>query len=385
MLARVYGLVLLLVFQKGIASSDSTSLCSLVLKSVVDDQLDVVEPGLLAGFEPATLSLQTVTRLGKGVYKVPLKGDAFGVVRVSREVDDIKFEAFGSRLLRSVPGLATPRPRELPVTEQMVRLFLEKERAGPGPDEDLIKQWNQGERPPASLSVFFPMETGAAYLDRLAGFGFRKGAENAAVELRRSPATERASVKARIAEALELQWASLAPDAKRAVLKDLKALALVEKSFGEGSPVASLVKGMDSDNSVVFTQLRESAWNHIPAKIQAQLADYWAIFTVLGISDFHADNWLIHQDKVLAIDLAMLTAIFQRGILKASWMAQLSPVGPPPSEAMRQAMISQVTPSTREFLKRLTRESIKRMAEEAGYAVTDRMVDGMLARAKAFY
>ncbi len=119
----------------------------------------------------------------------------------------------------------------------------------------------------------------------------------------------------------------------------------------------------------------------LPPRLVTKLADLWALETVLGMDDFHAQNWMIKDGDVLAVDLANRTKAFTRGTETLDIPAARSPFGLADMDfTTRRFLTRQVSPQMRAYLKKQTSTSMRATAVGAGYPLSQRELNGMLNR-----
>lgn len=153
--------------------------------------------------------------------------------------------------------------------------------------------------------------------------------------------------------------------------------------------VANFVAGAEvgSDYILQHAGFRDplSTMQVITPSVRRQICDAWAVYTVLGISDFHAENWLIRDGHVIPIDMAQLNYYFLSGDSSLSITGQHPfGMGSSQNEDFLQAMARSTSSELREFLNRVQREPalVSRIAQQSGFMLRSDALRGVVVRAR---
>jgi hypothetical protein len=131
-----------------------------------------------------------------------------------------------------------------------------------------------------------------------------------------------------------------------------------------------------------FLSRPDAPWNELPKDLRRQLADHWALYAALAIPDFHPNNWLIDDGRVVAIDLALRSSEFDRGHL--SFQDLRSPVRESAYiESENGDIVKDISSEMRAFLGSITGEHVKDIAQAAEFQLTTQQIEGVIVRARA--
>lgn len=119
----------------------------------------------------------------------------------------------------------------------------------------------------------------------------------------------------------------------------------------------------------------------LPAELVTKLADLWALETILGIDDFHAENWMEHDGQVLGVDLANRSPTFVKGLVTIDISGAASPFGLGDLDySTRRFLVRNLSPALKRYLRGVKEEQIEAMAVGAGYRLSQRELDGIVMR-----
>ncbi len=211
--------------------------------------------------------------LSYGVYKIKTEAGAEFVVRLADDSSKTDFEEFATQVYNSAPGVFTPPTRRLS-TAEMQRL----QRILPGNQGSLSQR--------ASIADFIDGKVGAEYLVDI-NFSFFPHM----LLIDRSGDLDY----------YRQRWSELSRE-RRQKLTD----ALRDWS-GTSNPnllLEYLISNRSDFTDQQIGQMNQAILSLIPAGVMTQIADAWALYTVLGVADFHASNWLMSGTQVVGIDLA---------------------------------------------------------------------------------
>ena len=318
-----------------------------------------------------------------GVFKVRLKNGAEYVVRFATKDTDLEFESFASNLLREAPHLETPQTRIYSGAEPTA-FYKTIEKMDWG--VDLRIKMRQGFGGPAkngttqvSVAAYYPkMKIGN---DHLADIGAFDGVRNTITDLSLNPSAMTLDDIERYKDLLKWQWDAMSEQAQLALLNDYKQAVPKAKNLTVDVFLAYLQRNVPRFSEQPLDLLVTLGLQRVPKDLKTQLADHWAIYTALGIQDFHADNWLIFKNKVLAIDLASKGKEFDNGAATLAMFKQQHPFG---LHFMNRAILNDlkknISAEMRAFLSSLDDQKIKMLADSAGFELTPTALSGIRAR-----
>jgi hypothetical protein len=361
--------LLLLAGAPALASSALVTCESLLRANAARDT--TVERAILDEVNTATIDYDNARALGAGVLRFPLRDGNQVVLRLADDTAHPAFESFASRVIQNAPGSASPSVKVLSAPEVTVLLQGSKSFGG-------LKVRSAG----GTLAVYFPqpMEVGHHYLEEHVGLEIRERlAEYAKIKNFGYSRLLLPQYEAR----LHARW-RIATDAARATVgADLRALIAELKDVPDGKLLDAFVDHADKFTPIRIEMLHEAAWSHLPAALQTQLADAWAILTVLGIPDFHFGNWLILDGKVLVIDAALRSPEFVAGRATLELDGQNSPIaGGRLSPMMRKRLARAVSATLAEHLGQLSNAQLAELAAHAGYPLTVMELMGIKGRVR---
>ncbi len=329
------------------------------------------EAALLKAFDPSKIVAAKTTWLSvSGVIRVELTDGSVFVVRFPSTISDPKFERFANEFLRSVPQLQAPAIRLL--TSREIKEVFAKLHA-----DDRLNLNDTKTRDGVSVATFFPltkpesfleaehaMDPARQYIDFLSSLSPEKLSQN----------------RTEIATRLKQEWKQASDESRRTLSEDLKVIrpSLAEKTDEEVFDYFST--HIDSFSAAELRTLIATGFRRLPSKVLRQLADTWAVYSVLAIPDFHAGNWLVHDGIVLAIDMAFRSAEFTKGRIREETRGPFltSDLGP----EMRAQLVAHLSPEFYGFLESLTAERIKQIARLSGFGISRAQINGVLQRAK---
>jgi len=327
------------------------------------------EQELLSQFSPAKIISAAESPTGSAVTIVELEGGVKYVVRQPGALDHLDFERFASELIRRAPGGNTPLVRTL--GKQETKVALERMRAA-NPDLSF------GNVDPEELNVamFYPMQRGKEYLKSESSNVMLSFARNAllAFAINGNPSHR---------EEFKKQWSRLYPASKQTLVDELRVLS-PELSTLTAENAGMKIPELMEKTAGAFAPLMQKEIEGVPAEVRRQLADHWILYTLLGIPDFHNNNWLIHHDVVLAIDVALKSRDFVIGThttrfagqeMPLSWLVGAEVPG-------QKLLVSWASPEMVNYLRDLNGERVKDAATAAGYKLSEDNLSGVLARAK---
>ena len=294
------------------------------------------------------------------------------VVRFPSKNSNLPFEEFASLFVRKTPVGRTPETRNL--TKEEMTPILKRAREAPAGAKDGLLRWTD-----ASVAVFYPAQKGEEYLN---GKGINSPARNVLLKAFISADSGKKIENAQRDWAR--YWETTSREEKLRIVEDLLASGEIFTGLTVENARQRVVEIMGQKGMMPFKGLFEASASRVPEAVRRQLADHWILFTILGINDFHNSNWLVHEDSVLAIDLAFKSPTFVRGNgtyniphqeMPFEWMVDTKEAGP-------KIMVNWASPELMEYLKGLNPKKVAEISRESGYDLTQENADGMVKRAE---
>ena len=118
----------------------------------------------------------------------------------------------------------------------------------------------------------------------------------------------------------------------------------------------------------------------LPANMQAQLADYFAMTYILGVTNFGPERWAVHRDQVSILSLTNLPETFDRGQVHILTEAYTSPFGWALILETFKWLNARISPEVLNVLQGLTKEKIETVEDTYQFALRDLHIKGMLDR-----
>lgn len=274
--------------------------------------LSALETQALAAFEPNEIVAHRMEELsdsafGGRVLLLPTKGGRTYVLRSHHEMGQVGFEEFASNFINSAPGGMTPQIRLL--SRETVDVIESLAKAA---GKTLtLRGRDSASGAAASLALFYPAKRGDQFLLDTNG---------ATLSFALFEFVKSANLMPRMREAylegdLMPVWNATAPGVRREVVRQLQQMLPEFNRLGTQDffKVITSQPGRVANKIWAFEAMRVSSWAALPSHIRKQLANQWALYTVLGIPDLHRRNWLVLDETVIAIDAALPSEIFLKG------------------------------------------------------------------------
>jgi hypothetical protein len=345
-------------------------LCGTYLSPHYDPQVAAFSPSKLAGAKVAVLSEW------HNVYRVTVPNVGDYVLRASDWLADPAFESFAAEFMLTAPGLKTSPIRSLSQQESAAVLDVLKKNH-PHIYHALVNNRTQIDQLPLSTLRFsigrfhegfkvgrsYFAEQGQAYLFAEALALLSEGAP-------------------RSFDMFVEEWRQLASSGhQQAVLDDLKLASNVPADLKPEALPRFISENMSRIGDLNLGRLYYNYLNRIPKPILVQLADHWAITFVLGISDFHNENWGLVDSNVVAVDLALKSEAFTKGLTTDLSFAQ--PFGDwRMSGLAHQVLLEHLSEPMKAYLRGLNKSKVRDIAAEVQFEITDVQVSGILHRAQ---
>lgn len=121
----------------------------------------------------------------------------------------------------------------------------------------------------------------------------------------------------------------------------------------------------------------------VPLNMRRQLSDLWVLYRMLGIWDFHFENWIHSSDgKVHGIDFAFRSPWFDAGINipEESLMYPYANSAADLYPGIARALLRSVTPEILQYLQDLRPEAIQAISDASGFSLTPQALQGIELR-----
>lgn len=308
---RLLFLALFLTVSAFAEPHENVEICRKILTEK-SGRLSAAEAQALASFEVKDIIAERIAELsdsefGGRVLLVPTKSGHTFVLRGHHEMGQVGFEQFASTFINSAPGGMTPQIRLLS-RKTLDAIESLAEAAG---KNLFLRGTDSNSGAAASLALYYPAKRGDQYLLETNGatlsfalLQFVKAA-NVAPRVRESY----------LEEDLLSVWNETAPNVRRDVMRQLQEMIPEFKRMGAEDffRMIGAQPGKFANKVWAFEAMRVSSWVALPKNVRRQLANQWALYTVLGIPDLHRRNWLVFEDTVIAIDAALPSEVFLKG------------------------------------------------------------------------
>lgn len=312
-------------------------------------------------FGPLEVSTYDITPIvgGTSVYKVVTKsGEAFIMRRASR-TDNVKREIFANLFLKDSSAPNAPDIQLFSIEDSQRLLSNVRRFDNPSADEQV------------SIAKFSKGVLGETYLKSKGNLLFMF--LNELKEVRSSDFDE---YKLFIHSRFDSLWSGADKDGKKTIYEILKRYIPELEDVKNAGDIPGVVK----NNSKKLLGVRPDPYrdfeifkSNLPKKIKSDLADSWAMYTILGIHDFHDKNWLINNNRVVPIDLAY--PVFKKNRLGQTSANPLAIDGQHfpyhhlslNDNYLINSLINDISGETRLYIKSLSKEKIKAMSVQSGY------------------
>ncbi len=366
-------------------NSSISSICS----SVFSPNLKSYQP--IKIIDPKNLSKNSISRLSDGVFLFtePDDGRKY-ILRVQRENESSHREKFSSLFLSQLANLKTP---EIYILDQENSRNIARKLITLGYDEiENGTTFNdftniESESFYITLANFVPSESGSDYLSRIKSFFIVDKITftyiNSYLEFKSEFDREMSE------DNFRRYWN---PERWSQEQKNLKNLTLFIPQLENITYDNALdiiidhIKNLDiSRVEQLRTQLYSFLINDIPSDVQVQISNLWAIYTILGIPDFHPGNWLINKNQVTGIDLTYVFTPPEDSINRVLLEDQLYPYGlSETSYYLSEQLLPTVSLNLKDDLKKISRERILEIAKLSGYSLSEEELKEILLNIEYF-
>jgi hypothetical protein len=369
-------------------SFGSTDCYIRVLRSLADVQVRSEEEGLLRAFNINRVATGSIHSLSTQTFLVTDAAGIRYVVRVPLSRNGGWFESFANRFINQAENTRAPGMRVLqgPEAKQVIDKIKNS--------NDKIKEAFQ-----TVTSDFYTPESKARYAEFMANPEVTVAIYYSGLESGKKYLADIGAFDPMRTYLVDIGNSSLAVVGRD--LAEFQANATLEQRKLLVEDIRSLFPGLPITEANLFSYFAEH-WrdfragpigkldtigiNRIPKAMQVELADAQAIWTVLGIPDFHPANWLTDGESILSIDLAMGGSWFKNGDPAIEKHFQSLPFGKTynPSPRVQEFIYRNVSDKLLHFLESLSAEEVINIAKESNFPITEGQVQGILARAKAY-
>jgi hypothetical protein len=182
-------------------------------------------------------------------------------------------------------------------------------------------------------------------------------------------------------EKLSDQWPKLPEAQKVALEKDLKKLFPFALDKSGDAYIHAILSQAPRLQGAKLTELYSMAVQRFSPELRTQLADYWVTYTVLGIPDFHPNNWLMLDQKIIGIDLAHKPQSAKKDTDPLMLSMHQHPYGQFEfTREVRSILMGSISPELKRYLSSLTRDKIQAIAKEAQYPISSKELDQIESR-----
>lgn len=345
---------------------------------------------VLESFDPSKLGNAKISLISEMRIVLRVQGSAEKdyVLRMSGPAADPKFESFASNFILSVPGLNTSKVRVLTPKEGKKTIEWIKKR---NRDifsilhETLVEEKKDLADARFTVSRFHQnFKTGHEFIVE---HDFQSPLAEYLATLGENPIYSGNLSESQInatAHTLEREWDNLelsGRERQSIFLDNLKQTSDIPKNLSIDSFVPFIIKELPRLGELKVANLYMQYLKKIPQNLLTQVADHWSITIALGIHDFHWKNWGVQGSNVVAIDLAYKSNEFEFG--KAAYAGAQNPFGQYPlSKQTLQFLRKSISTPMQDFLRAISRDSIKAVARESQYNITEKQIDGIVLRVK---
>jgi hypothetical protein len=381
-------------------TSSCLKLCCIIFAAILPIQVYAVHPSCLAlgkllnAHDPSKvfadkIVISDITKLSNtGVYKVPLSFGGFGVLRLDYEdpwtnsrsnIHDVIFEDFSTRC-SGLLGVSLPTPMRVHPPAKLMKLLVEKEKQDKFPMDKIVNALQRGQLKGATILPFYPGVTGKDYLQSSVGMNFRSKLSWLA-----NHSHDTFYDYNRLFKELTEEWASVGANARVTLLEDIRKI-FPNDIFTEARLMTEIDTKLRGSNSKPLRELVNMAFERIPYEAQVDLAQSWAVFTILGIPDFNPQNWLIHEGHITPIDLANRSAQFTESGSDIFFQWQQNFLdGNEVSPEFVQKVRRLLPPAFIAKIKSLTIAEIMKVASDTRFTISIPQAEAMLKRAHRMY
>ncbi len=323
--------------------------------------------------------------LAPGVFKVRDRTRTEFVVRFPSVISDTQFERFSNRFLRSVPGIRAPEVRLLS-PEDSARFLKSVSERKPHAYSRMRRGFQAAGLDPsagklqASYTLFYDAPNGLRATWEL---GINAQLRQAIQRIAHDELPIPDALKRIYVEELKEGWDKANEAQRMAVFEDVRALFPAARSIGLEDLVPFLSNQLEAIQGSPLKGILIEGAKRLPPQILTDLSDQWAIYTVLGIRDFHPGNWLLMGDRTMAIDSALNSVDFKNGLSSLRLNSHMQPFDKTdPTTEVYNFLLSRLSSGAVKFLENLTADRVRQIAAQSSFPLTDDQLQGILARAR---
>lgn len=338
--------------------------------------------------EWAPRSVMQIKQLSKGVFRVGLGENRYGVIRIdfddgfgaiTSNSQDVTFERFAINLANSL-GIEMPTPVPVVLPKRLREMLVYVESKLPGTNMALVRALEHNTMRGVSLLGYYELERGVDFLDRQFGIEARK----LMVAYVRIIGSKRlGAYQWEKHDQIVKAWRKLKSDAQQTIVDDLHRLfpTMPTQSVTIETILDHFHQLDGKKRFQAIGRLPTLIWYRLHPEVRQRLAGFWAVFSLLGIPDFHSSNWLIQSNTVIAIDLAYRSLSFTRGdkSVELSSMQHLFT-----DETMDKEMFlllqRNISPTLRAAFQNISASKLLALGRMVGIPLDHAMISGIIGR-----
>lgn len=344
----------------------------------------IAESKYLGGFKVSEITKDGFKILSEenGVFRIRLKNGDEYVVRMPTAGASTQYEKFAADFMLSAPNVRTPKIRSLEDSEAL-DLLNKVEELDPEyyAEKSKTHEWKsriETDKSPISITRYYPdAKMGGQHI---ADIKVKAELEDFLIGVSENPYYR--DPDARYAASLKIEqfWYDMSPGRQTAFLRQLKAVTPLAADLSVSTTLTFLLNNLGNLKKLNIGALYEAKLAKIPPDLRTQIADHWVIFMTLGIGDFHRNNWMMHQGRVMAVDMALIGDIFKKGEDLLPMWSQ-NPFGHAWISKRVQSLLKEsLSKEMKSYLKGLNKKKILEIAKQSGFDITNEQIKGILKR-----
>jgi hypothetical protein len=298
-------------------------------------------------FDPKSILPESLVPLSTHVYKVTLNDGREIVLRVPSLTEPLDREIFATQFLNQFNGLKTPEITLLSAEDsasisEILNIQVNNKTSIGNKHPQGESSGNSPSNIRLTATPFIQAETGRTYLASFRSVFYDITGLTAHVFSLFSTMNLGGGERRNLAiNRFSLLWENAEPNERSELIADLKQAMPESKSISEEEYLQYLAQHMSVYTRSRLQQVIPIRISKLPKPIIQQLSDYWLIFTILQLPDFHSRNWLYSNGNVIGIDLAHKRQIPRDMSAPLDLVLQQHPFGHSEiTETIRQAIYS---------------------------------------------
>lgn len=351
---------------------------------------DLTEADLLASLTGTNINSDFAKMLNGGgdVFEVKdLQGHSY-VVRVEDEgSQSLDHERFSAEFARQVPGVAVAATK-LASAEDAGSLLRIYERLEPRGYGEIRRIAYRSRKSPdelrLSVTVLLPGESGKKTLERLTLPDRMRRLLDEISNPENGPGRGARRVFMELRTQLNREWTHYPEDLRASLIQDIKERFPSARNRPDEAVFNYLQKYIRKFSASGPHDFEIRRLRRIDPAFLTQLANHWIVYTVLGIPDFHPKNWLMHDGRVMGIDLAH-PPMGRVGYTPLHLELQQHPLGYGNfSEDIRNLLLGSVSPEVRTYFQDLTPAAVRDIAARSDYELGLVELNSIMNRVRYF-